>query len=243
MPTLNQATGVTADPQRHPLTLEDFGKIGQDQRLSLVRGITPITGGNYLRFTAFDSERSRFAGTRDKPAGIPDATSFAFDSFIVQRVNRDDDELFMINYTNGDPIIDVFHRHPTMLSIQGIIPDTAPFYANDREQGVVHGYVGESLEVLRTLYEQRFRASSALGQTSEVRGYVDFVHKNRRDIGFLIRMITERTGAQLDHATFTVDMVVLRSQFLDLRLPPLASAGLVENTPDIAASLEGFGTL
>ena len=106
------------------------------------------------------------------------------------------------------------------MSIRGIVPDTAPFYAADAQQGVIHGYVGESLEVMRTLYEQRFRASSAIGVTSPVRGFVEFVHKNRRDIGYLIRMVTERTGLQLDHATFTVDMFVVRSQFLDFRTPP-----------------------
>ena len=60
MPTLNEATGVSPDPVRISALTRDriSGEGDQLDRGSLVRGLDPILGGNYLRFTAFEDRKS-----------------------------------------------------------------------------------------------------------------------------------------------------------------------------------------
>lgn len=190
--------------------------VEQTDRYSLVRGLQPVLSPNFLRFVPYDPEKPV---SLRKVNALTLGTFLAFDSFVVQQVTRSEEELFSIQYTNGDPVVDVFHRQPSTLAISGILPDTAPFYA--REQGVnASGYLGESLEALRTLYEKYFRISSCVGVSQPIRGFVEFYHKGRLDRGYLIRLVTERKAGMLDTASFSVDMFVVYSQQLNFRLPP-----------------------
>jgi len=188
--------------------------VEQTDRYSLVRGIQPVFGANYLRFVPYDPEKPV-----DLALASTLATFIAFDSFVVQQLTRSEEELFSIQYTNGDPVVDVFHQQPSTLAVSGILPDTAPFYAS--KDGVrASGYLGESLEALRALYEKYFRISSCVGVSQPIRGFVEFYHKGRLDRGYLIRLVTERNAAALDHASFSFDMFVVYSQQLNFKLPP-----------------------
>lgn len=187
----------------------------QTERYSLTRNIQPVLGPNFLRFVPYDPEKPIALNAQ---SAIFLNTFFAFDSFVVQQVTRNEEELMAIQYTNGEPIVDVFHNHPSTLAISGVIPDTAPFYA--LEGGVrASGYLGESLEALRTLYEKYFRVSSCVGVSQPIRGFVEFYHKGRLDRGYLIRFVSERSGSAIDHAAFSLDMFVVYSQQLNFKLP------------------------
>ena len=117
----------------------------------------------------------------------------------------------------GAPIIDVFHSDAETISVNATIPDTKPFYT--LLNGVPTGYLGESLESLRAVYNKYFRASAAVGDGTGVVGIVEFWTKGRVDRGYLIKMVFERTSSQLDHAEISFDMFVARSAFKGIKKP------------------------
>jgi len=85
--------------------------------------------------------------------------------------------------------------------------------------GIVTGYVGESLEALRSVYNRYFRASAAAGSDQNIIGIVEFWSKGRVDRGYMVKLAFERTSEQLDHAEIAFDFFVARSAFKNIRKP------------------------
>lgn len=179
---------------------------GLKDRATVTAGITNIEAANYLRFIAL----------KDQTVRTPEF-SLVFDSFLIQRVSRQKPEAFRVQYTIGQPVIDVFHSDVELISVNATIPDTKPFYT--LSDGVATGYLGESLEALKAVYNKYFRATGAIGDGTEVVGLVEFWTKGRVDRGYLVRLVFDRTATQLDHAEMSFDMFVARSSFKNVKKP------------------------
>lgn len=150
-------------------------RVENSDRRDIVAGIRPIEAPNYVQF-------------RPLRGGL----SLYFDSFAVQRVTTRRQEQLAVNYTVGSPLVDVFNSGPNSMTVALTVPDTAPFYSIG-PTGLVRGYFGESIELLRAFYDQYFRLSAALGSKDpSIIGYVDFWNKGRVARGYLLRLAFER---------------------------------------------------
>lgn len=84
---------------------------------------------------------------------------------------------------------------------------------------VLTGYLGESLEAMKAVYNRYFRASAAVGSNQNIVGIVEFWSKGRVDRGYLVKMAFERSSEQLDHAEVSFDFFVARSAFRAIKKP------------------------
>jgi len=179
-------------------------------RESLASGVVPLEHINYLEFRTF-----RRRGVNATPL------SLIFDSFLVQQVTRQKPEVFRVNYTIGAPVVDVYHSGPEIISVSMTMPDTAPFFRGLRldDLGIGNaGYLGESFEAFRAIYDKYFRAHSATDRT-DFQGYATFFSQGREDRGYLLDMRADRNLEQVDHIEMSFEMFVARSSFLSAARP------------------------
>lgn len=186
---------------------EALEQIATPDRVSISTGIEIIEQPNYLRFTALKNRRG---------PGTP-PFSIVFDSFLVQRVTRNKVDTFDVQYTTGSPIVNVFKTGVEMVSVNATLPDSVPFYTI--ADGQATGYLGESLEAFKALYNRYFRASAAAGANQEIVGSVEFWAKGRMDRGYLVKMAVDRNSSQLDHTEMSFDMFVARSAYRTISKP------------------------
>lgn len=175
----------------------------EDRRRRMVYGLKDIEAINFLRFDSIPSRANPYQRT------------LLFDSFAIQRITRQSQEIISVNYTNGQPLVDVFHHVPETLSIAGVIPDMRAVSA----RGESGQYVLESLEALRSFYDRFFRANATAGMAGDYRGKVSLHSKNRVDIGALLRMTFTRSSDWIRDAQFTMEMLVHRSFVHDITKP------------------------
>lgn len=172
----------------------------QRDDVSLFTGSVPITAPNYLKFVS-----------------VPPARPFVvlFDSFVVQRVTTTRRDQIAIHYTNGAPLVDVFNPGPETMTVTVQLPDTAPFYTSEGS-----GYLGDSMEYFRALYDRYFRASGATGSKDrQATGYVEWWSKGRVTRGYLLRYALDRQSVAMDVNELVFEMFVLESPAAALAPP------------------------
>jgi len=158
----------------------------------LTSGADFIIAPNYLKFVS-----------------VPPAVPFVvlFDSFVVQRVSSNRRDQIVVHYTNGAPLVDVMNTGPEIMTVTVTIPDTAPFFSTNGQ-----GYLGESAEYFRALYDKYFRVAGAVGSKDRnATGLVEFWSKGRVTRGYLIRYALERTATAADVNELTFEMFVMES--------------------------------
>lgn len=218
--------------------------IEQPDRVTMTAGIDIIEQPNFLRFIAL-TERT---GTGAPPFSIV-FDSFLVQRVTRQKnatfdvrytvgapvvdVFKDGVELLSVNATLPDtaPFYTIGGRPDAVqvaqaqqdLNLAGNNPGAAASaarrLAGALNVNVITGYVGESLEALKAVYNRYFRASSAVGAEQGIIGIVEFWSKGRVDRGYMVKLALERTSAQLDHAEITFDFFVSRSVFKNIRKP------------------------
>jgi len=238
---------LTNDPSKDVLqkNAEALGDLAEPERHTISTGISIIEQPNYLRFKALKERTGNGSSpfsiifdsfvvqriTRQRAATFD--VRYTIGSPVID-VYHDGVELVTVNatipdtepfYTLSRPDAAAIAREQQNLALAqgtGKAAQTAAAAQrlNRELQGnELTGYLGESLEALRAIYNRYFRASAAVGSNQNAVGIVELWSKGRVDKGYLVKLSFERTSAQLDHAELAFDFFVSRSALKNVGKP------------------------